>query len=133
MTNIITRGGWVMGGWVGSLRAGSLMYSPSVNHFILMSKARFTVDIHPDLGPAVDLLVCKRAALFIGNLYSSFSFLLREAKLVAGETERTMYYNLDADETLGDLTREEALRWDVMPLGSPPGLMPAHTGARDEL
>ena len=101
--------------------------------FILMSKARFTVDIHPDLGPAVDLLVCKRAALFIGNLYSSFSFLLREAKLVAGETERTMYYNLDADETLGDLTREEALRWDVMPLGSPPGLMPAHTGARDEL
>ena len=27
-----------------------------------------------------------------------------------------MYYNLDADATLGDLTREEALRWDVLPL-----------------
>lgn len=30
-----------------------------------------------------------------------------------------MYYNLDADATLGDLTREEALRWDVLPLGAP--------------
>ena len=25
---------------------------------------------------------------------------------------------LDADATLGDLTREEALRWDVLPLGA---------------
>ena len=48
-------------------------------------------------------------------MYSSFSFLLREAKLAAGEAERAMYYNLDADATLGDLTREEALRWDVLP------------------
>ena len=34
------------------------------------------------------------------------------------EGERAMYYNLDADATLGDLTREEALRWDVLPLGA---------------
>ena len=26
--------------------------------------------------------------------------------------------SLDADATLGDLTREEALRWDVLPLGA---------------
>ena len=84
--------------------------------FVVMSKARFTMDIHPDLAPAVDLQLCKRASLFVGNLYSSFSFLLREAKLAAGEAERAMYYNLDADATLGDLTREEALRWDVLPL-----------------
>ena len=30
----------------------------------------------------------------------------------------SLYYNLDADATLGDLTREEALRWDVLPLGA---------------
>ena len=35
----------------------------------------------------------------------------------SGESERAMYYNLDADATFGDLTREEALRWDVLPLG----------------
>ena len=59
------------------------------------------------------------------------SFLLRESKLVAGESERAMYYNLDADDTLGDLTREEALRWDVMPLGYHPSQQrPAN---RDEL
>ena len=81
-------------------------------------QARFTIDIHPDLAPAVDLQLCKRAALFVGNMYSSFSFVLREAKLAAGEAERAMYYNLDADATLGDLTREEALRWDVLPLGA---------------
>jgi len=27
------------------------------------------------------------------------------------------YYNLEADATLGDITKEEALRWDVLPLG----------------
>ena len=86
--------------------------------FVVMSKARFTLDIHPDLTPAVEYQVCRRAALFVGNMYSSFSFLLRESKLVAGEAERAMYYNLDADATLGDLTREEALRWDVLPLGA---------------
>lgn len=61
--------------------------------------------------------MCKHASLFLGNLYSSFSFLLREAKLVSGESERASYYNLEYDATLGDLTREEALRWDVLPLG----------------
>merc|ERR1719152_619229 len=83
-----------------------------------MSRARFTVDIHPDLAPAVDWQLCHRASLFVGNMYSSFSFLLREARLVGGQAERAMYYNLDADATLGDLTREEALRWDVLPLGA---------------
>ena len=85
--------------------------------FVVMSKARFTLDIHPDLAHAVEYQLCKRASLFVGNLYSSFSFLLREAHLASGEAERAMYYNLDADATLGDLTREEALRWDVLPLG----------------
>ena len=50
-------------------------------------------------------------------MFSSFSFLQREAKLVAGQAERADYYNLDADSTLGDLTKEKALRWDVLPLG----------------
>jgi len=85
--------------------------------FVIMSRARFTLDIHPDLGPAVDMQLCRRASLFVGNMYSSFSFMLREAKLAAGETERAMYYNLDAEATYGDLTRDEALRWDVLPLG----------------
>mmetsp|Transcript_9692 Transcript_9692/g.28754 ORF Transcript_9692/g.28754 Transcript_9692/m.28754 type:complete len:86 (+) Transcript_9692:648-905(+) len=61
--------------------------------------------------------VCRESSLFVGNLFSSFSFLQREAKLVAGQMERASYYNLEADATLGDITKEEALRWDVLPLG----------------
>lgn len=57
------------------------------------------------------------SALFVGNAYSPFSFLLRESKLVLGESERAIYYNMRTDATLGDLTAEEVLRWDVMPLG----------------
>ena len=34
-----------------------------------------------DLAPAIDMQLCKRASLFVGNLYSSFSFILREGKL----------------------------------------------------
>lgn len=80
--------------------------------FVVMSRARFTINIHPDLAPSVDMALCRRAALFVGNLYSSFSFVLREAKLAVGESERAMYYNLDPSS---DLTMEEALRWDVLP------------------
>ena len=36
-------------------------------------------------------------------------------KLVAGESERASYYNLNSEATYADLTREEALRWDVLP------------------
>ena len=36
--------------------------------FVVMSKARFTLDLHPDLANAVDYLLCKRASLFVGNL-----------------------------------------------------------------
>ena len=56
--------------------------------FVVMSSARFTLDIHPDIASAVDLEVCRSSALFLGNVYSSFSFLVREAKLAAGEPER---------------------------------------------
>ena len=80
-----------------------------------MSRARFTVDIHPDLAPAVDMALCRRAPLFIGNAFSSFSFVLREARLAVGESERAMYYNADHEATTGDLTPEEALRWNVLP------------------
>jgi len=85
--------------------------------FIVITKSRFTLDIQPDIANAVDMQVCKGASLFIGNMFSSFSFLQREAKLVSGEMERAMYYNIDADATLGDFTKEEALRWDILPLG----------------
>ena len=83
--------------------------------FAVMSRARFTVDIHPDLAPAVDMALCRRAPLFIGNAFSSFSFVLREARLAVGESERAMYYNADHEATTGDLTPEEALRWNVLP------------------
>ena len=50
---------------------------------------------------------------------SSFSFVLREAQLAIGESERATYYNLDVtSQAAADLTREEALRWDVLPLFS---------------
>jgi len=84
--------------------------------FVVMSRARFTIDVHPDLAPAVDMELCRQSALFLGNMYSSFSFILREARLAMGVAERAMYYNLDMEETQGDLSREEALRWDVLPL-----------------
>ena len=29
-------------------------------------------------------------------MFSAFSYLLREAKLVAGEAERSLYYNMEA-------------------------------------
>ena len=54
----------------------------------------------------------------MGNAYSAFSYLLRESKLVAGESERAIYYNMDVELLQhGDLTDEEATRWDVAPLG----------------
>lgn len=86
--------------------------------FIVVTRERFSIDIHPDLGPAVDLAVCHRSSLFVGNMYSSFSFLLREAKLAAGESERASYYNLPEELTFGDLSHAEAARWDVLPLGT---------------
>ncbi len=61
--------------------------------------------------------VCRQSSFFIGNVFSSFSFLLRESKLALGTPERAAYYNLHAEATLSDLSREEALRWDVLPLG----------------
>jgi len=85
--------------------------------FVVITKSRFTLDIQPDIANAVDMQVCRESSLFVGNLFSSFSFLQREAKLVAGQMERASYYNLEADATLGDITKEEALRWDVLPLG----------------
>ena len=85
--------------------------------FVVMSKARFTLDIHPDLAHAVEYQLCKRASLFVGNLYSSFSFLLRESKLAAGESERSFYYNLEQEVPLNDLTAVEATRWNILPLG----------------
>ena len=50
----------------------------------------------PDVASAVDLYVCRRASLYAGNMFSAFSYLLREAKLVAGEAERSLYYNMEA-------------------------------------
>ena len=53
--------------------------------------------------------------------YSAFSYLLREGALVRGAAERAGYYNLDASDgggELGDITRREAVRWGVLPLGT---------------
>ena len=86
-------------------------------HFVVMTKARFTLEIQPDVASAVDFAVCATASLFVGNAYSAFSYLLREGALVRGEAERAGYYNLDADHELGDITRREAVRWNVLPLG----------------
>ena len=47
--------------------------------------------------------------------------LLREGALVRGAAERAGYYNLDASDgggELGDITRREAVRWGVLPLGA---------------
>ena len=70
---------------------------------------------------AVDYAVCATASLFVGNAYSAFSYLLREGALVRGAAERAGYYNLDASDgggELGDITRREAVRWGVLPLGT---------------
>jgi hypothetical protein len=51
----------------------------------------------------------------------AFSYLLREGALVRGAAERAGYYNLDASDgggELGDITRREAVRWGVLPLGT---------------
>ena len=47
--------------------------------------------------------------------------MLREGALVRGAAERAGYYNLDASDgggELGDITRREAVRWGVLPLGT---------------
>ena len=75
--------------------------------FAVMTKGRFTIEMQPDIATAVDLHVCRRASLYAGNLYSAFSFLLRESKLAAGESERSLYYNLEAELPLDDLTAVE--------------------------
>ena len=83
--------------------------------------ARFTLEIQPDVASAVDYAVCATASLFVGNAYSAFSYLLREGALVRGAAERAGYYNLDASDgggELGDITRREAVRWGVLPLGT---------------
>ena len=41
--------------------------------FSVMSKARFTLEMQPDVASAVDLFVCRRAALYAGNMFSAFS------------------------------------------------------------
>ena len=41
----------------------------------------------------------------------------RESKLAAGESERSLYYNLEPELPLDDLTAVEATRWNVLPLG----------------
>ena len=74
-----------------------------------------------DVASAVDYAVCATASLFVGNAYSAFSYLLREGALVRGAAERAGYYNLDASDgggELGDITRREAVRWGVLPLGT---------------
>ena len=89
--------------------------------FVVMTKARFTLEIQPDVASAVDYAVCATASLFVGNAYSAFSYLLREGALVRGTAERAGYYNLDASDgggELGDITRREAVRWGVLPLGT---------------
>ena len=89
--------------------------------FVVMTKARFTLEIQPDVASAVDYAVCATASLFVGNAYSAFSYLLREGALVRGAAERAGYYNLDASDgggELGDITRREAVRWGVLPLGT---------------
>ena len=100
--------------------------------FIVITKSRFTLDIQPDIANAVDIQVCKESSLFVGNLFSSFSFLQREAKLVAGQVERASYYNLDVDLPFDDLTKEEALRWDVLPFSATRGPTGAGMGAPSE-
>ena len=42
--------------------------------------------------------------------------MLRESKLAAGEIGRSIYYNLEAELRLDDLTAVEAARWSVLPL-----------------
>ena len=51
---------------------------------------------------------------------------------MAGESERALYYNLELDETLDDLSDEEALRWDVMPFGAAVTRAVDATGAASE-
>jgi len=86
--------------------------------FVVMTKSRFTLEMQPDIANAVDMQVCRESSLFVGNAYSAFSYLLRESKLVAGESERAIYYNMDVDATSGDLSNEETLRWDIVPMGT---------------
>ena len=70
-----------------------------------------------DLAAAVDYFVMRRAALFMGNVFSSFSFSLRENFMYSQpprqDTLNSFYYN-DQDPTpLIDITPTEALRWRV--------------------
>ena len=111
---------------VGVGEVSRLLYGRGVaalhrQRFVVMTKARFTLEIQPDVASAVDYAVCATASLFVGNAYSAFSYLLREGALVRGAAERAGYYNLDASDgggELGDITRREAVRWGVLPLGT---------------
>ena len=82
-------------------------------HWVTHDDALFLV--YTRRGANNDHIPRNRAPLFIGNAFSSFSFVLREARLAVGESERAMYYNADHEATTGDLTPEEALRWNVLP------------------
>ena len=101
--------------------ATGVLNTTDLKHFFtgsyaVMSRARFDLEMSPDLAPAVDMALCRRAAHFVGNFYSSFSYVLREARLAAGESTNATYFNLHRDATAADLTLEEAQRWDVFPL-----------------
>ena len=50
--------------------------------------------------------------------------MLRESKLAAGESDRSLYYNLEPELRLDDLTAVEATRWNVLPLGLAGALTP---------
>lgn len=88
-------------------------------HFVVMTKSRFTLEIHPDIANAVDWQVSRDSSVFLGNMYSAFSYILRESKLTQGESERASYYNVDVEATAKDLTLAEALRWNVQPFRHP--------------
>jgi len=95
--------------------------------FTILSPANFSSELDTfryedgqtmrDLLAAVDYFILRASALFMGNVFSSFSFSIRETffyrETIPMESLRTFYYNDKKPSPLLDITPVEALRWRV--------------------
>mmetsp|Transcript_32341 Transcript_32341/g.91667 ORF Transcript_32341/g.91667 Transcript_32341/m.91667 type:complete len:968 (+) Transcript_32341:361-3264(+) len=73
-----------------------------------------------DTNAAIEWFVAKQAREVVGNVFSSFDWLLREVRTISGEP--TYYYNRDPGYAKGQVQPAETMRWAVSPFPPwPPG------------
>jgi len=94
--------------------------------FTVLSPANFSSNdlmaedgqVKRDLAAVVDYFIMRGGVLFVGNIFSSFSFSIREnylySRIPDASSVKCFYYNDPDPAPLLDITPTEALRWRVM-------------------